>query len=391
MSALRDARAPWPLGKRCMWKRRGAGVLKERAGLSAASEIIVRFPAGALPTFLFICVLVMCGILGCGSPAFAASSDRVNTWFASQGRAVVVAQAGQTFPALTAKDRQEVAIGTPTNVMGIADSAGSVGTVQKSTYWVASVSKRDGELLGVVAADFASDSAKNTIVIADVELAKSVREQAQGARPPDSLIYDQGTKAWYTVEKSQVSAAGAEATTLIAGAVPLPDFLAQRARNLGLVDATSEKTMSQAPENPMQSGSGTSTSAGVISPVSTVIVALIIIALLTVSLLWLRWEAHHPQGRRVLPAGEKQLSSDTGSLSIVEADARSAARLDKASGTVRVFRHDLDAAVKTPPAYGHGQGATDSTQAVNVSAPVAAEQVSSSGVQSQHIVHTEEE
>ncbi|MDD7464794.1 MAG: hypothetical protein PUK59_00885 [Actinomycetaceae bacterium] len=278
-------------------------------------------------------------------PAFAAERDQINGWFSGQGRAVVVAQSAQAFPGISASERQQLAIGAPTNVMGITDAAGAVGTVQQSSYWVASISRSDGELLGVLVADFASGSAKNTAVIPDADLAQVVREQARGAQQDISLLYDQATKAWFSVDKAHVSAAGSAATRILAGTVPLQDFLAQRARNLGLVDGISGTSLSQVSGNTMPGAASGEASRMGVSPVGVVIVVLVIVALLTVSLLWLRWEAHHPQGR-LLPDDEGgKFASDTGSFSIVEADGvQSVTRLDKASGKVRVFRRNLDTA-----------------------------------------------
>ncbi|MCI5825756.1 MAG: hypothetical protein MR006_03740 [Arcanobacterium sp.] len=305
-------------------------------------------------------VLTALVLIGMELPAYAVSQAQADAWFSSQGHAVVVAQASQVFPTIAAKDRQQLTMGTAVNVWGVNTADGGRAAIGKSSYWAASIAAANAEPLGAIVVNYSSGSAKNAQVIADPKLANRVNTAGADAHGA-ALVYDEKLKVWYTVDKELVSAASTGASVMIAGAVPLRDFFAQRARNLGLVKNGSADT-NQVPAAPLQPDRDVEGAPAFISPVGVVITVLIIAALLTISLLWLRWESHHPQGRAA-PAGESaSLAPDTGSFSIVEADGEStSARLGKASGKVRVFRRSTDTAHTTngPGSVGNLNGAKE--------------------------------
>lgn len=279
-----------------------------------------------------VCALVMCvGI--CSLPALAVSRDEITTWFSEQGLSAVISRAAKNLPNVSVNDVAALQIGQPRAVNAIASTdTGATSKITESNWWIASLNKPDGEYVGALWADFSASSPADEQVTGDAALAALLRDIAQGSADSQSLVFDPQLHAWFFVKDQLVSQVGEAGGNIVAGEINLDDFLVQRDRLVG-VNTVESKGL----ENASQ-GTSTQTDHRV-TPVGIVITVLLIVALMVVSLLWLRWERHHV-GERDERISERGVAhSDTRLFSVVkDTGEESVPRLGKASGKVYVYR-----------------------------------------------------
>ena len=284
----------------------------------------------------------------------------VQSWFSDKGRAVVVAHSAKDIPDMPVNEVANVTVGAPLRVMRIdSPDVGLDSRITQSDLWAAAITGSNSGLVGVLGADFSSDQPSNEMVIADPGLAQILADILAGDESL-LLVYDDALSAWFTVQEDMVSAADSAGKGIIAGSVPLADFLAQRDRNAGLAQAQpAPNSGNMATRGENSANSSASYSAGTASErlpmLGIVIAALVVIALLLASILWLRWEARHGAAQRLRDNRGEALLEDhsddaqiaAGSLSVIavattgnDPEIESEPKLGKAAGKVRVYRRE---------------------------------------------------
>lgn len=286
---------------------------------------------------VFVLVLSLCSmsIHMCAHVAYAdeaVGDAQVREWFESDASSVLSAQGAQKFPNMNEDDVQALAMSDPVRVWGLSNSttAGTHDIVPTNRWMVALESGHTP--VGVLWADFAVGDNKNATVRADKNLAKSVYEISRHSEPGRRIFYDHQLSAWFSINDLAISPADGAGAKIVAGEVPVDDFMIQRDRNVGLV--SDDPTLSgDHSENNLSEASQSS-----ISLVSATIVALVIVVLVVLSLLWLRWEAIHAKKRR---EDNEPFSGDLSesSLAVVDAEqAGTSVSLGRAAGKVNVYR-----------------------------------------------------
>lgn len=279
----------------------------------------------------FACAFVMCvGI--CALPAWALSRDEVAAWFSEQGLSAVISRAAKDLPSMSANDVAALQIGWPRAVNAIVSAdSGSTSKISESNWWIASLNAPDGEYVGALWADFSASGSADEQVTDDAALAALLRDIAQGLADPQSLVFDPQLRTWFFVHDNLVSQVGEVGKRIVAGEINLDDFLVQRDRLIGIDAAKNERL-----ENSSQAMAHEDRR---VTPVGIVVTALLIVALMTVSLLWLRWEQHHAGDRAERLAEPNCEHSNTRSFAVVEDGSKeSVPSLGKASGKVHVYR-----------------------------------------------------
>lgn len=279
----------------------------------------------------FVCAFVMCvGVYAL--PALALSKDEVTTWFSEQGLSAVISRAAKDLPSMSANDVAALQIGRPRAVNAIVSiDSGSASKISESNWWIASLNAPNGEYVGALWADFSASSPADEQVTDDTALAALLRDIAQGSADPQSLVFDPQLHAWFFVHDQLVSQVGEVGKRIVAGEINLDDFLVQRDRLVGINAAKNERL-----ENSSQAMVQEDRR---VTPVGIVVTALLIVALMTVSLLWLRWEQHHVGDRAERFAELNSEHSNTRSFAVVEDSSKeSVPSLGKAAGKVHVYR-----------------------------------------------------
>lgn len=229
-------------------------------------------------------------------------TDAVNSWFEQQAPGVVLAQGDSAFPEASNVDIQHYTIGAPHSVSVLTKENNEIFA---SDRWVAVLS-HGVDLVGIVSAKIdAEGDASAPLVLGDTRLATEVDiVEAQ-----DELIYDEALDVWFTLRNESIEPADVAATEVVLGAIPVDQFLDQRALNLG--EAKPEATETEVMPIVLDDDGP--------SVLVTALVIAVMITVVTLSLLWLRWETQRQPratqtrvvvGKRALPAGAERSRND---------------------------------------------------------------------------------
>lgn len=274
------------------------------------------------------------------SAALAASRAEVDQWFTQQGKTALVSHGSEAFADMSTGELSALEVGAhiPVASMNNAQMASTDELVRG--VWQAGIVTSDNEPVGVLVADFSADKPASIHVVGDKTLAGNLEDILTGDSEQE-LIYDELLKAWFLLQDSSVTAGDRAGGEIIAGVVPAKDFLIQRARNLGEDNAAQ---IDGAMEEPLSASHGQTRKD--ISPVFVSLVVLVVAALLTISLLWLRWESQHVSEEEMADSlkAKTRSAKNVGSLlNVTRANSgkeESAPTLRKASGSVRVYTRD---------------------------------------------------
>lgn len=228
----------------------------------------------------------------------------VTDWFANRASAVLNSEGIEVFSKLAADKLRELSIGDPVQSVSFADGAvNEQNALTPGQRWVAPI--LDGnQVVGAISADYVSGAITNEEVMADVRLGTETAQNAGAAGT--ALIYDPALKAWFALRDQAIEPADKAGSSIVLGAVPLEDFLAQRSRILsednGIAKVVADDTQS-------------STDIAVSLP-GVLIIFFSLLMLITLSLVWLRWDsnenhrntedADEPEKKAAKPSGKQK-------------------------------------------------------------------------------------
>ncbi|MDO5026047.1 MAG: hypothetical protein Q4E03_05980 [Trueperella sp.] len=229
------------------------------------------------------------------------SAPEVTDWFANRAAALMNSDGPKVFPKLDATKIREFTIGDP--VRSVSFAAGAIteqNALVPGQRWVAPI--LDGtQVVGAVSANYVSGTITDEVVVADVRLGTEAAHDTGAV-----LIYDPVIKAWFALRDQAIEPADRAGSSIVLGAVPLRDFLLQRSRILTEEDEIAKVVAEDA---------GASTNTGTSLPI-LLIIFFSLVMLVTVSVVWLRWDynAEHrkkadeqaPENKSEKSAGEQK-------------------------------------------------------------------------------------
>lgn len=200
--------------------------------------------------------------------------ESVAAWFNDKALATVRSHASEAFPDASAEEVAAMKVGAPQKTAVFADTSG-VDAIQTSDRWIAPIMS-GSDAVGAVSVDFASGIAADEIVRGDERLGTAI---ARGEADV-TFVWDPRLRAWFAMRESTIEPAGSAGASIVLGAIPLTDFLAQRARILS--------SSTPVPESPSVSAVAPAET-GRNLPV-TIMLVLVVLGLIIGSLVWLRSE-----------------------------------------------------------------------------------------------------
>ena len=215
------------------------------------------------------------------APAVATPSDTkdvpevVTAWFNDKALATVRSHAAEAFPHASADEVAAMRVGAPQKTAVFADQASVSNAITTSDRWIAPIMS-GSDAVGAVSVNFASGVAGGEIVRGDERLGASIARD----EPDVTFVWDPRLSAWFAMRESTIEPADSAGASVILGAVPLTDFLAQRERILTSSTPVPDPP-STTPAVPIDSGRNL--------PV-VILAVLVVLGLLVGSLVWLRSE-----------------------------------------------------------------------------------------------------
>lgn len=252
-------------------------------------------------------------------------SADISQWMAENGATVVRAHGSEAFPEVDSNVVADYTVGTPVRSWSLSQ-AQQVDLVP-TDIWVAPI--YDGEnAVGALSVDFSSGEAAGEKVYGDPRLGTEAADTAENRILVHVAEYND---AWFIYADGAIGPASEAGANVILGEVPFEDFLAQVVRsNSSTTRPTSDVTA------PATTDTGPSI-------VQSTILALVVIAVVVVSILWLRWD--HVERKE----GEREDGDESRTrLHTRKVSDKSKVSFKESAGKVDVYERPVSVRYKPP-------------------------------------------
>ena len=262
--------------------------------------------------------------------AYAADEATVQTWFDQKAMPLIASHASDVFKDYSNEQMGEFKLAKPVPVAIVTNpSQAERAELEVRDEWAAAIQDAAGSPVGAVSVHFSENEVREELALADVSLGQYLLDAASGTIEGLQVVRDPELQAWFVIQDGLISAADSVGKDSLMGAISVEDFLIQRDRNTGH-EPTYTEPEPQVREEP-QAG---------IQPVQIAVIAIVILALLTLTIMWLKFEERRSRADQwIVP----ELPAKTGDLTVVDAkEGQTKAKLSKAAGRVTLYRREQD-------------------------------------------------
>lgn len=251
--------------------------------------------------------------------------------FEGSAPTLVSARGIEAFPEASAEEISSYTIGTPIRVAEMATNASvPEAALLDVSRWAAPISDDEGPV-GAVSLIAGASNLDDAMVVGDTRLGTELAAEQVG----QIVIFDPEFSAWFVLRDQAIEPADVSGANVVLGTVPFEDFLHQRIR---LLDRQAIPTSSADPVVDPAEDSG-------ISIIQVLIIVLGLIAIVTTSLIWLRWD----QNRDEEFFEEEEEEDLTVNRKGVVGSHESKPRFKDSAGTVSVYQRPKSSKIEPDP------------------------------------------